>query len=399
MAEAITATESLEPPPAEPTVADERLARQSVWKRLLIRPEFGALAGALVVWLLFAWQAKDTWLTWGGTATYLDTAALYGLSAVAIALLMIGGEFDLSSGVMVGTAGMFTGLFAVHSGFNFWLAMALSLVICLAIGFLNGYMVIKSGLPSFIVTLGTFFILRGFNLWLTQKITSQTNVTGVDRTGGFSSADKLFASAPIKIGGVEFKADILWFIGITAVAAWVLLRTKIGNWIFAVGGNKEAARRVGVPANATKVGLFMVVAACGWLHGMVVLTQTGRSNVIEGVGQEFYFIIAAVLGGCLLTGGFGRRRGLRVPHPRHDAAGHRARRVGQQPLLLVPRCDPARGRIRQRVDPQLGAASGPTVQTARCRGSRRWVSEHRSEKGRTWLTSSSSTTSRSTSAM
>jgi simple sugar transport system permease protein len=305
MAETITTTESLEPPPPIATVADERLARRSIWKRLLIRPEFGALAGALVVWLLFAWQAKDTWLTWGGTATYLDTAALYGLSAVAIALLMIGGEFDLSSGVMVGTAGMFTGLFAVHSGFNFWIAMALSLIICLAIGFLNGYMVMKSGLPSFIVTLGTFFVLRGFNLWLTQKITNQTNVTGADQSSGFSSAEKLFASAPVKIGGTEFKVDILWFVGITAVAAWVLLRTRVGNWIFAVGGNKEAARRVGVPANATKIGLFMVVAACGWLHGMVVLTNTGRSNVIEGVGQEFYFIIAAVLGGCLLTGGFG----------------------------------------------------------------------------------------------
>jgi len=305
MAGTITTTESLQPPPATRPVADERLARQTLWKRFLTRPEFGALAGALVVWLLFAWQAKDTWLTWGGTATYLDTAALFGLSAIPVALLMIGGEFDLSSGVMVGTAGMFTGLFAVHSGFNFWLAMALSLVICLAIGFLNGFMVIKSGLPSFIVTLGTFFVLRGFNLWLTQKITSQTNVTGVDKTGGFSSADKLFASAPIKIGGTEFRVDILWFIGLTVAGAWVLLRTRVGNWIFAVGGNKEAARRVGVPANATKIGLFMLVAACGWLHGMVVLTQTGRSNVIEGVGQEFYFIIAAVLGGCLLTGGFG----------------------------------------------------------------------------------------------
>jgi len=90
-----------------------------------------------------------------------------------------------------------------------------------------------------------------------------------------------------------------------AVGAWVLIRTKVGNWIFAVGGNKAAARMVGVPAGATKIGLFMTVALCGWVHGMVVLFQTSRSNVIEGVGQEFYFIIAAVLGGCLLTGGFG----------------------------------------------------------------------------------------------
>jgi simple sugar transport system permease protein len=90
-----------------------------------------------------------------------------------------------------------------------------------------------------------------------------------------------------------------------AIGPWVLLRTRVGNWIFAVGGNRDAARMSGVPANATKIGLFMTVALCGWVHGMVVLMQTNRSNVIEGVGQEFFFIIAAVLGGCLLTGGFG----------------------------------------------------------------------------------------------
>jgi simple sugar transport system permease protein len=286
-------------------VADERLGRQAWWKRLLIRPEFGALAGATVVWILFATQASDTWLTWGGTATYLDTASLYGLSAVAVALLIIGGEFDLSSGVLVGTSGMFAGIFSVHSGLNLWLAMGLSLVICLGIGFLNGYMVIRSGLPSFIVTLGSFFALRGFNLWLTQEVTNQTNVGGVSGTGGFDSAKKLFSGTIVTIDGSAFRAPILWFVALTAVAAWVLLRTRLGNWVFAVGGHQDAARKVGVPANATKIGLFMAVAACGWLHGMVVLTQTGRSNVIEGVGQEFYFIIAAVLGGCLLTGGFG----------------------------------------------------------------------------------------------
>jgi len=165
--------------------------------------------------------------------------------------------------------------------------------------------VIKSGLPSFIVTLGTFFVLRGFNLWLTQRVTDQTNVTGVDQTSGFSSARKVFASTMFEINGAQFKVSILWWLAITAVAAWLLLRARVGNWIFAVGGNKEAARSIGVPAMATKIGLFMAVAFCGWIHGMVVLTETNRSNVIEGVGQEFYFIIAAVLGGCLLTGGFG----------------------------------------------------------------------------------------------
>lgn len=289
--------------PAAPV--DERLARSSPVIRFLIRPEFGALVGAVVVWALFAWQARSVWLSWSGTATYVDTSASFGLTALAVALLMIGGEFDLSSGVMTGTAGMFAGLFAVHAGVHVGVALVLSLLLAATIGVINGVMVVKSKLPSFIVTLGMFFALRGFNLWLTQRVTNQSQVTGVDTTTGYELGRRLFASDLFHIGRTGFKVSILWFVMMAVIGSWVLTRTKVGNWIFAVGGNRDAARMVGVPATATKVGLFVTVAVCGWVHGMVVLFQTGRSNVIEGVGQEFYFIIAAVLGGCLLTGGFG----------------------------------------------------------------------------------------------
>lgn len=290
-------------PAREPT--DERLARRSTAVRLMIRPEFGALAGAVIVWLLFLWQAGDTWLSWQGTKTYLETSALYGVSALAVALLMIGGEFDLSSGVIVGTTGMFAAMFAVHSGWHVGIAMTVSLVIALGIGALNGIMVVYSRLPSFIVTLGVLFALRGFNLWLTQRVTSQTNVTGINLEPGFELGRRLFASDFVHIGRVGFKVAILWFVGLAIVGSWVLSRTKVGNWVYGVGGNKEAARMVGVPTTATKVGLFMAVAGCGWIHGMIVLFDTTRANVTEGINQEFYYIIAAVLGGCLLTGGFG----------------------------------------------------------------------------------------------
>jgi simple sugar transport system permease protein len=284
---------------------DERLARRSPLTRLMIRPEFGALAGAIVVFALFTWQGGDTWLSWQGTKTYVETAALLGVSALAVALLMIGGEFDLSSGVIVGTTGMFTALFSVHAGWNVGVSMLVSLAIAVAVGVLNGVMVVASRLPSFIVTLGVLFALQGFNLWLTRRVTDTTQVVGVEDTSGYSIASKLFASDFVHIGSVGFKVVILWFAGMAVIGAWVLARTKIGNWIFAVGGNKEAARMVGVPATGTKIGLFVAVAVCGWVHGQIVLFETDRSNVLEGVGQEFYYIIAAVLGGCLLTGGFG----------------------------------------------------------------------------------------------
>ena len=289
--------------PKAPT--DERLTRTSPIVKLMIRPEFGALAGAIIVFALFAWQGGEVWLSWQGTKTYLETSALYGVSALAVALLMIGGEFDLSSGVIVGTTGMFTAIFAVHSGWHVSIAIVASLVIALVIGAINGIMVVVSKLPSFIVTLGVFFAFQGFNLWLTQQVTERHRWPESRTSRGSTSAARLFASDFVHIGTVGFKVSIVWFVAMAIVGAWILSRTKIGNWVYAVGGNKEAARMVGVPATATKVGLFMAVAACGWVHGMIVLFQTKRSNVIEGVGQEFYYIIAAVLGGCLLTGGFG----------------------------------------------------------------------------------------------
>lgn len=299
----MTATTAIPAPGARPR--DERLGESSLVRRLLIRPEFGALIGAIVVWLLFFSQARGTWLSWLGTANYVEVSARYGLTALAVALLMIGGEFDLSAGVLTGTTGMFTAIFAVHSGMPVPVAIVLSLLIAAAIGFANGYMVIRSGLPSFIVTLGMMFALQGFNLWLTRRVTGVTNVEGIRDEPGFEFGRRLFASDLFHLGRAGFKIAIAWFVVLAVIGAVVLTRTKVGNWIFAVGGNKDAARMVGVPATATKIGLFMTVSICGWLRGMVYLFDTGRSNVTEGVGVEFYFIIACVLGGCLLSGGFG----------------------------------------------------------------------------------------------
>ena len=104
-----------------------------------------------------------------------------------------------------------------------------------------------------------------------------------------------------------------------AIATWVLLRTKYGNWIFAVGGNKESARAVGVPVAFTKISLFMLVGFGAWFIGMHQLFSFNTVQSGEGVGQELIYISAAVIGGCLLTGGAGScdRPGLRRLHVRH----------------------------------------------------------------------------------
>jgi hypothetical protein len=113
----------------------------------------------------------------------------------------------------------------------------------------------------------------------------------------------VFASS-VNIAGVDVKITVFIWIALVAVATWVLMRTRVGNWIFAVGGDANAARAVGVPVKATKIGLFMGVGFCGWILGMHNLFAFDTVQSGEGVGNEFLYY-RAVIGGCLLTGGYG----------------------------------------------------------------------------------------------
>ena len=171
---------------------DERLAEVGFFRRLLRQPEVGALIGAIVVWLFFAIVAPDIWLSVTGTARILDQSSTLGIMAVAVALLMIGGEFDLSAGVMTGTTSLIAGMMATQLGLNIWLTMLVALIFALVVGYLNGLMVVKTGLPSFIVTLATFFILRGANVGVTRLVVNQVRVAGIDAAPSFDGARLLF---------------------------------------------------------------------------------------------------------------------------------------------------------------------------------------------------------------
>jgi simple sugar transport system permease protein len=162
----------------------------------------------------------------------------------------------------------------------------------------------RTGLPSFIVTLGTFFVIAGVDLALTKAITGEVSVQGMTKVPFYDTIQPLFG-ASVRIGGGVFYVSVLWWFAVTAIATWVLLRTRAGNWIFAVGGALNSSRQVGVPIMKTKVGLFMTTAGAAWLVGMISLFRTSTVQANTGVGQEFIYIICAVVGGCLLTGGFG----------------------------------------------------------------------------------------------
>lgn len=289
---------------------DDRVAAPRLLDRLVVRPELSALLGALLVFVFFS-VGTERFLSLGGVANWLDDASTLGIMAVAVALLMVGGEFDLSAGVMTASTGLVTALLATRAGWNVWLALLASLAFALVVGAFNGWMVMRTGLPSFIVTLGTFLALQGINLGVTRQITNNVLVSGMRSTDGYESAGSLFAST-VDIGGQPFQASILWWIAVTAVAAWVLVRTKFGNWIFAVGGSAQSSRAVGVPLFRTKILLFMTTAGAAWLVGSMQVLRLASVQANQGIGGEFQFIIAAVIGGCLLTGGFGSAVGAAI---------------------------------------------------------------------------------------
>jgi len=281
------------------------MLRTNPLRRLLVRPETGAVAGAIAVWIFFAIVAGGSgFLTSRGVSSYLSVSAELAIQAIPVALLMIGGEFDLSIGSTVGATGMIIAILSTQFGWNIWASIVVALIFAVLVGMLNGYLVIRTGLPSFIVTLGTAYILLGATTGITSIVTNGlTVVNGIDQAPGYSSAHAIFASA--LGGGQQFPIEIIWALALVALATWLLLGTSFGNWIFGVGGDAHAARNIGVPVTRVKILLFISTAVCSCLLAIILDVKFTNADVLRGQGNEFYAIVAAVVGGVLLTGGYG----------------------------------------------------------------------------------------------
>jgi simple sugar transport system permease protein len=282
------------------TGAEAQVRRVGTLRRWLTRPELAAIAGSILVFVFFAVVAGDSgFLTLGGTASYLEVAAQLGIVAVPVSLLMIAGEFDLSVGSMVGAAGMIIAISVTEYGWPLSVAVLVAFAVALAVGFLNGYLVIWTGLPSFIVTLAMLFALRGLTIGFSRLLTARTQIGMSDQISG-SPLRPLFAGT---LG--SFSVSILWWIGLAVLATWVLQRTVFGNWIFAAGGDPNAARNVGVPVNRVKIILFMCTSLSAALLATIQVLDAGSADVLRGELLELQAIAASVIGGVLLTGGYG----------------------------------------------------------------------------------------------
>jgi simple sugar transport system permease protein len=271
--------------------------------RALARPSLPALVGLLGVTVFFGVQASGL-LTTGGLASVLDIAALLGIGGVTVALLLIAGQFDLSVGVVAVASSLVTALLIGYAGWGTWPALVASLVAALAVGVVNGLLVVSTGLPSFLVTLATFLVLQGTTLAGTHVLAGSARVSGLADAPGWGTAHVLFG-ATVQWGDGRFRVSLLWWLAVTALAGWTLWRTRFGNAVLASGGARRAARELGVPVARTTVTLFCLTATAGWLIGTLGLIRLGGVQVTPGLGMEIEFIVVAVIGGCLLTGGYG----------------------------------------------------------------------------------------------
>ncbi|MGB7261931.1 MAG: ABC transporter permease [Albidovulum sp.] len=309
--------------------SDERVKETSRLRKALIRPELGGICGTIIVFALFMIFAGDSGMfNSQGMLNWSTVSAQFMIIAVGACLLMIAGEFDLSVGSMIGFSGMMIAIFTVTLGWPVWQAILVTFVLAIAIGGLNGYIVVRTGLPSFIVTLAFLFILRGFTIFLPQLIERKTIIGGVDKaaegdwlapifggkilTGFFtwmgeagiiSTFERGTRAGQPSVEGIPML--IVWAIGLVIVGHIILTRTQFGNWIFAAGGDAQAARYTGVPVNRVKILMFMFTAFCATVFATCQVMEFGSAGADRGLLKEFEAIIAVVIGGALLTGGYG----------------------------------------------------------------------------------------------
>ena len=334
----------------------DRLQTENWFQRTVRRPEIGAFIVMMIIIVALAIASNGKAFNALGLKNNIAIIAQLGIIATGAALLMIAGEFDLSIGPMIAFAGMSIAIM-MKWGLPFglgeatpFLAFLITLIMTLAFGWLIGTIVVRSGLSSFIVTLAFWFFLRGLTEVCFRLINQNTNVSGLpdfkkeswfaeqmggevfgwffdawywigtkvsaglEFTGDMTKSEKLDLINYLSFLNINrkmeqwvtgFDARLLWFIIIAGAAWYVLARTQLGSWIYATGDNKESARANGVPVNRVKVGLFMFSAFCATIFATCQVFDTNSSDAAKGMFKELEAIAIAVVGGILMTGGFG----------------------------------------------------------------------------------------------
>ena len=274
-----------------PIDSDERLAYRGPIQRLLTRPDIGALVGAVSLWVFF-WSVSDVFGITGGAANYLDVAAGLGIMAVAVSLLMIGGEFDLSAGSLTGATAMLVILLGKPvaefggAGMSLFIAVPLSLLFALGIGYFNATMVERTGLPSFIVTLGSFFVLIGAKLGFAKLFTDKVIVEGLDEAAGYDFWVKIFGAIWVRNEHILESRDLIYAVLLIVGAVTLALGVYELSFRRRSSMNSSGLMLLVGGAGVAVFGLLRLLDTDGminnWIYGSVV--AVGVLVAVFGLG-------------------------------------------------------------------------------------------------------------------
>ena len=273
--------------------------QKDVRRRFAVSPIVGPLATLSVVFILFSLFVPN-FFTVRTVSGIVNAATLTGMVTIGVTLLMISGEFDLSVGALVAMGG-YLYAFNTMDGGSPVVALLLAILVPAALGALNGLILIRTGIPSFIVTLGTRSIYRGA-LWI---VSGGMMVQTLEKLTIYNVFNGRLDVVNDLFRGANFRTSLLWLLLVALICQYVLVRTRYGNHVFATGGNPGAAQAQGVNVKLVKVINFMISGVLSGLAGVLLFSQFKTVKVATGAGMELSAIAAAVVGGASLTGGYG----------------------------------------------------------------------------------------------
>ncbi|WP_424930727.1 ABC transporter permease [Amaricoccus tamworthensis] len=269
---------------------------------LMRSPAAGAFMGFAVVFVIFAiFGFGRNFLSLPGLTTWVNYASLVGMIAIPVGFLMIAGELDISTGAVLPASTMTVAIVSGHYEMPVLVGILAALGVGAFIGFINGTIVTRTQVPSFIVTLATLFAVAGLTLYLSIVFINNTN-------SAYHAPDWAKSIFGGKLFG--FNSSVFWWIAAIGMFYYFLHLSPKGSWVFALGGDQESARNAGIPVRRMKTGLFMLCSTSTAFAGVLQVITFNSATSQANFGLIFNTIISVVVGGVLLTGGFGTVVGI-----------------------------------------------------------------------------------------
>jgi simple sugar transport system permease protein len=270
--------------------------------QLVRRPEMGALISLIAVIAFYVIFGGVSLGKLAGAASWVNLAANLGIVALAVGLLMIAGEIDISIGAMIPAGSMTIAILSGHYGLPIIVGIAGSLTFGVLVGLVNGFIATRTSVPSLIITLGSLMAVQGIVLAGSVLLAGNASVPLTSPDWAKALFGQLIAD--------KYQVITFWWVGLTVVFFFILHVSPWGNWIYAMGGDEVGARNAGIPTDRLKITLFVLSSTAASFVGMCGAIVFNSAQVSGGMSYIFSAVVSVVVGGVLLTGGFGSVIGI-----------------------------------------------------------------------------------------